>query len=77
MKYGLDYSYIKILVYKYYYLYTNIEISIPTGIIIKNFHSSMMSGNFSLMDIAVQFKKATKHCPCKIKNHPSKMGGFL
>jgi len=37
----------------------------------------MMSGNFSLMDIAVQFKKATKHCPCKIKNHPSLMGGFL
>jgi len=36
-----------------------------------------MSGNFSLMDIAVQFKKATKHCPCKIKNHPSLMGGFL
>jgi len=29
------------------------------------------------MDIAVQFKKATKHCPCKIKNHPSLMGGFL
>ncbi len=28
MKYGLDYSYITILVYKYYYLYTNIGISI-------------------------------------------------